>query len=60
MAEEMKLAIFEFISKKNTDRKLNGDNFLQWKQVVEIHVTGRVKDHPLTDDLSIQKCRLAE
>ena len=34
MAEEMKPIVSEFVSEKIIDRKLNGDNFLQWKRVV--------------------------
>jgi len=41
-----------------TDRKLNGDNSVLWKQVVEIHVTWRVKNHDLIDDPPIQRRRL--
>ena len=50
MAEVMKRAASEFVFEKITDRKLNGDNFLPWKRVIEIHVIARAKDHHLTDD----------
>ena len=50
MIEEMKPVISVFVSGKITDRKLNDENFLQWKQVVEIYVTGRAKNYHLTDD----------
>jgi len=48
MAVEMKLSISKFVSEKITDRKLNNGNFLQWKRVVEIYVTGKDKDHHLS------------
>ena len=56
MGEEMK-PTFELVSEKITDIKLNGDNFLQRKQV-EIHVSGRAKDHHLTDIFSTERYRL--
>ena len=35
---------------KITDRKLNGDNYLQWKKIVEINFTGhRKKSYLYTD-----------
>jgi len=51
MTEEMKTSVFVFVSEKITDKKLNGNNFSQWKRVVEIHITR--KDHHL-----IQRRRL--
>jgi len=30
----------EFITSKITDRKLNGDNYLQWRKIVEINLSG--------------------
>ena len=43
MAEEIKLTLSDVASEKITNRKLNSDNFQQWKRVVEIHVTERDK-----------------
>ena len=40
---EPKPFVPEFISIKITDRKLNGDNYLQWRKIVEINLTGRGK-----------------
>ena len=37
MVEEMKPTIYEFVSGKINDKKLNGHNFLQWKRDDEIH-----------------------
>ena len=47
MAEEIKSGVSKFVSGKITNRKLNSDNFLHLKRVVEIYVTGRTKDHYL-------------
>ena len=33
----------EFITSKITDRKLNRDNYLQQREIVEINLTGRGK-----------------
>ena len=33
----------EFITSKITDRKLNRDNYLQWRKIVEINLTGHEK-----------------
>jgi len=41
MSEEIKPTIFDIVFRKITNKKLNGDNFLQWKRVVEIHVIWR-------------------
>ena len=35
--------VAEFITSKITYRKLNGDNYLQWRKIVEINVTDRGK-----------------
>lgn len=32
-----------FIASKIIDRKLNGDNFLQWRKIVVINLTGHGK-----------------
>jgi len=45
MAEKISQQFPDFVFKKINDRKLNGDNFLQWKRVIEIHTTGSAKDH---------------
>ena len=43
MAEEIKPSISKFLSWKITGRKLNGDNILQWKQVLlgELRISAR-------------------
>lgn len=33
----------EFIASKITDRKLNGDNYIQWRKIVEINLIGHEK-----------------
>lgn len=39
-----------FIASKIIDRKLNGDNFLQWRKIVVINLTGHgKKNHRYTN-----------
>ena len=47
---ELKLIVPKSITSKITDRKLNGDNYLQCKKIVEINFTGhRKKSYLYTD-----------
>ena len=44
--------IYEIVFGRITDWKLDGNNYLQWKRVIEIYVVGRRKtSHLLTDPL---------
>ena len=47
---ESKLIISEFITSKIIDRKLNGDNYLQQRKIVEINLTGHEKKNYLYTD----------
>jgi len=41
--KESKPIVPEFITSKITDIKLNGDNYLQWRKIVEINLIGHGK-----------------
>ena len=43
LKSDLKSVVQEFVSRKITDRKLSvdGQNCLQWKKIVEVHVRGR-------------------
>ena len=47
---ESKPIIPEIITSKIIDQKQNEDNFLQWKRIMKIHVTGRGNESHLTKD----------
>jgi len=50
---EPKPIVPEFITNKIIDRKLNEHNYLQWRKIVEINLTGHEKkSHLYTDPLS--------
>jgi len=42
-SEELKLIVLEFITSNIIDKKLNGYNYLQWRNIVEINLTNRGK-----------------
>ena len=47
----LKPIVQEFLSRKNTDRKsvVDGENYLQWRKIVEVHVKRRGKKRYLTE-----------
>lgn len=46
-----KIVIPEFITSKISDRKLNGDNYIKWRKIVEIYLIGHEKKCHLYSDL---------
>ena len=44
------MKIFEIVSDRITDQKLDRNNYLHWKWVIDIYVTGREKTSHLLAD----------
>ena len=51
LKSDMQPIVKDFVYEKITYRKLSvdGENYVQWRKIVEVHVKGRGKKHYLTE-----------